>query len=350
MVVPPILLRDSRTTTMNNKQLSALKGDFSDGLRSSELMVSTISEWYDAKHRRPCADEVSFINSLAPKDCPYCGSGSLIKKGFQRKTGLRVWLCKGCGRRLSPLTGTIFDSRKIPFSEWIEYLIHLFEFHSTKTAAMDNRNSVSTGFYWLEKVFLVLKDYQNDIRLSGKAWIDEAYVPVWKSKREKRDGREYRGLSRNQCCICSGTDGEKCFLQACGKGKPGSGKALNVYGDHIEEFSAVIHDGELAHHELIEKKSLKSTVCKPSRYKKAKDKDNPMEPINKVHRALKRYLRSHGGYSRQELQNWLNLFVFIWNEGGKREKKAQTFIEMAVKKRVILRYRDWKNKKNSDKD
>ena len=83
------------------------------------------------------------------------------------------------------MTGTIFDSRKIPFSEWIEYLIHLFEFHSTKTAAMDNGNSVSTGFYWLEKVFLVLKDYQNDIRLSGKAWIDETYVPVWKSKREK---------------------------------------------------------------------------------------------------------------------------------------------------------------------
>ena len=30
-------------------------------------------------------------------------------------------------------------------------------------------------------------------------------------------------------------------------------------------------------------------------------------------------------------------------------KKAQTFIEMEVKKRVILRYRDWKNEKNSEK-
>lgn len=335
---------------MNNKQLSALKGDFSDDLRSSELMISTISEWYDAKHRKPCAYEVNFINSLVPKACPYCGSGDLIKKGFQCKTGLRVWLCKHCGKKLSPLTGTIFDSRKIPFSEWVEYLIHLFEFHSAKTAALDNRNSASTGFYWLEKVFLVLKDYQYGIRLSGNVWIDETYVPVWKSKREKKGDREYRGLSRNQCCICSGTDGDKCFLQVCGRGKPSSGKVLKACGGHIEERSAVIHDGELAHRELIERKSLKSTICGSSEFKKAKDKDNPMDPINRIHRALKRYLRSHSGYSRDELQDWLNLFAFIWNEKGKKEKKAQIFIETAVKRRAILRYRDWKNKKNGDKD
>ncbi len=49
---------------MNSKQKKALKAKFSDGLGSSGMMVSALSEWYDAKHRPPCADEVTFINSI----------------------------------------------------------------------------------------------------------------------------------------------------------------------------------------------------------------------------------------------------------------------------------------------
>lgn len=39
------------------------------------------------------------------------------------------------------------------------------------------------------------------------------------------------------------------------------------------------------------------------------------------------------------LQNWLNLFYFYWNTPGDAFQKAQAFIELAVKKRKILRYR-----------
>ena len=53
--------------------------------------------------------------------------------------------------------GTLFDSRKIPLSEWVEFLLHLFEFHSVKTSARDNRNAESTGKYWLAKVFSALE-------------------------------------------------------------------------------------------------------------------------------------------------------------------------------------------------
>lgn len=49
---------------MNSKQKKALKAKFSDGLGSSGMMVSTLSEWYDAKHRPPSADEVAFVNSI----------------------------------------------------------------------------------------------------------------------------------------------------------------------------------------------------------------------------------------------------------------------------------------------
>ena len=111
---------------MNKRQKEALRGKFSDALMSTDMMVSTISEWYDAKHRKPSKEEVYFINSIVIEECPFCGSKRIRRDGFNKKTGLAIRECKTCGRKFNPLAGTIFDSRKIPFSEWIEFLVHLF--------------------------------------------------------------------------------------------------------------------------------------------------------------------------------------------------------------------------------
>ena len=92
------------------------------------------------------------VNSAPVPGCPFCGSEALAKDG-RRKDGVQKYLCRSCGRRFNPLTGTVFDSHKIPISEWIEYLLHLFEFHSVVTSARGNRNAHTTGVYWLRKVF-----------------------------------------------------------------------------------------------------------------------------------------------------------------------------------------------------
>ena len=39
-------------------------------------------------------------------------------------------------KRSPPLTGTVFDVHKIPVSEWIEYMIHLFDFHFLSSSAI----------------------------------------------------------------------------------------------------------------------------------------------------------------------------------------------------------------------
>ena len=224
---------------MNKRQKEALRGKFSDALMSTGLMVSTISEWYDAKHRKPSKEEVDFINSIAIEECPFCGSREIRRDGFSKRTGLAIRECKACGRKFNPLAGTIFDSRKIPFSEWIEFLVHLFQFHSVRTAAFDNRNAVTTGLYWLSKVFLVVDGVQSGIVFSGKVWIDETYFPRWKSESAAKNGRLLRGLSRNQFCVCSATDGKRCALYLCGVGKPSSAKALRAYGGVIARGSTV---------------------------------------------------------------------------------------------------------------
>ena len=79
-------------------------------------------------------------------------SKSFIKYG-KDGNGINRFKCKNCGSTFNNLTNTIFDSHKIPISEWFEYLIHLFEFHSIKSSSRDNKNANSTGKYWLTKVF-----------------------------------------------------------------------------------------------------------------------------------------------------------------------------------------------------
>ena len=82
---------------------------------------------------------------------------------------------KDCNRKFTSLTNTIFDSKKIPISEWIEFLLHLFEYHSIITSSRDNRNSSTTGRYWLQKVFTVIKNCQSNVKLKGNVYLDEMF-------------------------------------------------------------------------------------------------------------------------------------------------------------------------------
>lgn len=141
---------------------------------SEKLIESTVIEWYDAKHSKLGRDEIDFINSIQLKGCPFCQSDNFIKYGFTA-SGIQKYRCNNCGRRFNSLTDTIFDSKKIPISEWIEFLLHLFEFRSIQSTSFDNRNSATTGKYWLIKVFEVLKDIQDDVVLEGEVYIDETY-------------------------------------------------------------------------------------------------------------------------------------------------------------------------------
>lgn len=333
---------------MNSKKKKALVARFSDGSPSAKMMISTLEEWDDAKHRDPSREEVDFVNSIEVTSCPYCGSVRIRKDGFAKKTGLAIRECKDCRRKFNPLAGTVFDSRKIPITEWVEYLSHVFEYHSIRTSARDNRNVDTTGHYWLCKIFLVLREWQSATVLSGKIWIDETYFPKWPSETEEKDGRKLRGLSRNQLCVCSMTDRRRCVLILCGVGKPSERKVMRSYAPHIAEGSKIVHDGENAHGILIERLGLESEVHPTSETKGLSDGRNPMRPINKVHSYLAGFMGAHSGFDRADMQDWLNLFSFLWSTKGDYEQKARAFIELAVKKRTMLRYREWGKRKKPD--
>lgn len=310
------------------------------------LIEDTVKEWYDAKHPKDASkDEISFINGIKVKHCPFCNVTQLIKYGKSNR-GIQIYYCKTCHKKFNPLTNTIFDSKKIPISEWIEYLLHLFEFHSIKSSSFDNRNANSTGKYWLFKVFEVLKGIQDNVVLKDTIWLDETYLPVIKSKVEIKNGKKLRGISRNKIGIaCAKDKYGNSIIISTGVSKPSFSSTYKAYSKHIEESSTIIHDEEKSHSILIEKLNLKSIVYSSIDLKKLKDEDNPLEPINRIHFYLKKFIKVHGGYKREDLQDWLNLFWFIMNGPDDKYEKVLKFIDLSKKAPKKVRYRDVMSKK-----
>lgn len=111
----------------------------------------------------------------------------------------------------------------------------------------------------------------------------------------------------------------------------------------------IVRDGEHSHEALLAASGIPGEAHPTRETKGLPDSENPMEGINSVHRHLKGFLAEHAGYSRRDLQDWPNLFRFIWDTPGDASQKAQAFIELAVKKRAKLRYREWKKSKNIGK-
>lgn len=311
---------------------------------AEELIDLTLSEWYSEKHRKLTPAEASMVNSSPLPGCPSCGSEDFVRDG-KRKDGIQKYLCRSCGRRFNPLTGTVFDSHKIPISEWIEYLIHLFEFHSVVTSARDNRNAHATGVYWIRKVFAVLDGCQDGVVLSGRVWLDETFVSVDRRDRVSKGGKLLRGISRNKIAIGVATDGRRLVVITEWSSKPSKKGTLATFGGRIRPGSTLVHDGDNSHSLLIERLCLKSEVHTTKETKGLPDAENPMDKVNDVHALLKRFLREHGGYERADLQGWCDLFWFVWSDPANRMEKVARFIEMAVSTRKRIKFREVFRKK-----
>ena len=230
--------------------------------------------------------EVELINTVVPTQCPFCRAEQFSRKGHTR-SGVQRYVCK-CGKTFLPTTGTIFDGHKISISEWIEYTLNLFRYMSITADSWNNKNAFTTSKYWLEKIFLLLSDYQKDIILSGTVWLDETYYGVRSNNIVlNEDGTRLRGLSRNQLCIGVAYDKEKaiCFYE--GVGKTSSQKTWETFHNHIQTGSTLIHDEEQAHEELVQKLQLSSKSYNSQSLKNLDDKENPLNPVNQVHRDRK---------------------------------------------------------------
>lgn len=220
------------------------------GIHDATPMQAFIEECtrieYESKHPTlKGSPEVALINSFEPGGCGHCGGDRFVRRGFT-SNGIQRYRCIGCGRTFNVLTGTVFDSHRLPLTEWLGFLLDIFGFGSFSLTSKGNRNSINTTRYWKDKVFLLLEGSQDSTMLGGTVWIDEKFYTVRAPDiRRRPDGTLYNGLSRNQMCIGVGCDDKGhvlCILE--GVGKPGNKGNLEAFANHIRPGSRLIHDKE----------------------------------------------------------------------------------------------------------
>ena len=107
------------------------------------------------------------------------------------------------------------------------------------------------------------------------------------------------------------------------------------------EGAKLIHDGENSHSVLVKRLNLTEEIHSTKETKGLEDKENPMNPINRQHALLKRFLMAHSGFSRDDMQNYLNFFSFIAsNPDQDTLEKVNILLDLFFENPKILRYRD----------
>lgn len=305
---------------------------------------------FENKHERPSKDdaESAFLNSLKISSCPYCSGTKFIKYGYT-KNKVQRYKCLSCNNTFTPITGTLLDSHKLSIFELIEFIISLIHFESFNSASRNNKNSINTTKYRFGKICKVLRNFQNNIILSGKFYLDETYFKVRTKDVRKVNGKELRGLSINQLCIAAAVDekNNKLFF-LIGHGKPSSRKILEVFLEHITPKSTLIHDSEKAHNLLISALQLNEKRYNSQKLRGIKDVSNPLNTINQEINFLKKFLRQHQGFKRDKTQDLLNVYCFISDQRIDELTKVKILISKLLNCNKTLRYADFyaKNKEN----
>ncbi len=330
--------------------VSRKKTPWSDGnaVTNFEAFLSdTYEKKYYGRHELISdSNESTFLNEFKPECCPFCNNKAIVKNG-KSKTGVQKYKCSSCGKTFNILTNTIFDNHKIPISEWIEFLLYVFGYESIQAISKSNRNSPTTTKFWMKKLFLLLENYQENTVLKGNIYLDEMYYKIKKSDlKMKTQYKELTGLSENQICIGVAKANGKVYAKVEGVRKPNKERTIATFEKHIENKSHLIHDDEKSHIELVKRLSLTEEIYKSKELKKLKDEDNPLDPINKTILFLKQFLDSHPGFNREEIQGYINLFVFMTNEAGEPIEKVKKILEISIATRISIKYREYYAKKS----
>lgn len=85
---------------------------------------------YNNKHPKLTDTEEALIfNSLELKKCRYCNQDNIIKRGKTPNKN-QFYYCKDCKKRFTITLETIFENHKISITEWIEFLLDIFNYGS----------------------------------------------------------------------------------------------------------------------------------------------------------------------------------------------------------------------------
>lgn len=310
------------------------------------LIAASHKSIYGFKHE-PFSGDIDFFNTFIRDVCPTCAGTHIAKRGHDRK-GMQRYFCHCCSKTFTPVTGTIFKDRKLPLPAWVDFLLQVFSFESINAMTRENRRSATTVPYWMGKLFAVLEGIQDARVLSGRVELDETYYSIPSAEAVRVDGRLLRGLSRNKICIGVGCDEKGCsYYVREGLGKTSGSKTVAAFENHIECGSLLVHDMEKGHRKLVSKLGLAEEAHNSKLIVGLKDRENPLGKVNHLCFLLKRFLNSHSGFDRSDLDGYLNLFSVMMNAPESKMEKVELVLNRAMANPKTLRFRDFYNVKPS---
>jgi ribosomal protein L37AE/L43A len=215
-----------RTMAMNRVQ-------FQRGLSMAEFV-----EGYGSEDK--C--EAALIASRWPRGfaCPVCGSsahGSFVR---ERR---RYWQCTSCRHQCSAISGTIFESTKLPLMRWF-LAMHLLTQSKNNVSALELKRHLGVCYKtaWLmkHKLMEVMRVREDSRQLDGRVEIDDAYLGG-----ELSGGKRGRG-SENKApfiaAVQTSPDGHA--LYACFARQPFTTEAVAIWAAKSLATSAhVVSDG-----------------------------------------------------------------------------------------------------------
>ena len=261
-----------------------------------------------------------------PVRCPDCRRTHCVSIGSS-PGGNKRFQCRDCGRKFSYLSGTVFFSTKRDFDFWERYITCMVFCPTEELASHMCGISHPTAHLWRHKIFATVDGYQDHLILSDRIWIDETYLNDTRIMHEFGKKRK-RGLSKDQICIVVAIDVHKNMIAIqCGNGNPTGNRIEGALLNHIKPGSVIVHDGNAAHNQLIAKAGCTSEVYKA-------DTDDPkyieqMQLINNMCGWLQRFLYKVIGMRMENLQSYLNWFVYLFRI--KRDDEKYPKVERVIR-------------------
>ena len=109
--------------------------------------------------------------------CPACGSGSVVRDGFdETQVHRQRYRCKACAGRFDDLTGTVLAGHHRPLRVWVLCLYFMGLNLSTRQIAQELGLDRSDVQAMAEQLRSGLVAKTPPVRLDGEVEIDEVYV------------------------------------------------------------------------------------------------------------------------------------------------------------------------------
>lgn len=304
----------SQDDTLSYKKLFALSKETKLDNLTKEV-IKQIEIEYKNNHKN---DYASFLSKfdVFPLECPRCNSLAIMKYGHT-KNGSNRYKCRDCSKVFNRANKSLLFSSKVNINAWYSFLEGIVSEISVKAAARKAKISLVTASTWMKRIFIAIKDFQDEIELDGDVYIDETYYSKERSKEIKYNGLKLRGISANQYCVLIMKNKRNVVLKYIGMGKQSGAKVADELARHIKSGSTIYHDGDKSHGDFVKEDNV---INKQYRAKNRLglynlETEEILKPINDECKKLNFFLNKHRGFKKEfDLQDYLNLYSYIYNQ------------------------------------